>query len=157
MSAKSSIRGTCMPAPDLVDLVEALYMRGFVPTCTLFCGVPDRIAAVLKQGLPTIPPAFVADSYLGGGYLSSDCRGFQDILPVKDGSSYAAGFHDCLVLNVVEPDGFGCSFATRSPRAPLFRRSSTLRSREFVGIWRLPIGSGGSTRSGRSPRTALRR
>jgi DNA-binding CsgD family transcriptional regulator len=144
-----------MPAPDLVDLVEALYRPGswdewlrlvgekvrpltdrhdlgvggmlyacpdpcsFVPTRTLFF-VPDRITEAMKRGLPTFPPAYVADAYLGGSYLSSECRGFEDIVPVKDGSSFAAGFHDGLILNVIEPDGVGCWFGSpQSAVAPL--------------------------------------
>jgi DNA-binding NarL/FixJ family response regulator len=146
-----------MPAPDLVDIIEALYAPGrswdewlcragervrplidrhdlgvgsmlftcpdpctFRPTRTLFCGVPDRIIATIKRGLPTFPPSYVADSHLGAEYLASECRAFENIGPVKDGSSYAAGFHDISMLNVVEPDGGGCSFGSpQSARAPL--------------------------------------
>jgi DNA-binding CsgD family transcriptional regulator len=156
-SAKSSTRGTCFLAPDLVDIVEALYRPGlcwdewlrlvgekirpltdrhdlgvggmlytcadpcsFRPTRALFYGVSDRMTEVLKEGLRSFPPALVADHFLGTVYLSSECRGFQDIGPVKDGSSYAAGQHDGLLLSVAEPDGFGCWFGSpQSARAPI--------------------------------------
>jgi DNA-binding CsgD family transcriptional regulator len=157
MSSKSSNRGTRMPAPDLVDLVEALYRPGpswdewlrlvgekvrpltdrhdygigailyncpdpcsFQPTRSLFWDVPDANLALLKRGLPSFPAAYIADAYLGGCYLASDCRGFQDIGPVKDGSSFSAGQYDGLNLNVVEPDGAGCWFGSpQSERVPL--------------------------------------
>src|SRR5215471_10300256 len=100
MSAKSSTRGTLFPAPDLVDVVEALYRPGlpwdewlrvvgekirpltdrydlgiggmlfacpdpcsFRPTRALFYGVPDRLMDLLKEGLGSLPPGFVADQY----------------------------------------------------------------------------------------------
>jgi DNA-binding CsgD family transcriptional regulator len=67
-----------------------------------------------------LPPAFVADSYLGSCFLTSECRGFRDIPSRKDGSSYAVGFYDGLTVNVVEPDGAGCFFgSTLSACIPL--------------------------------------
>jgi DNA-binding CsgD family transcriptional regulator len=157
MSPKSTTRSARMPAPDLVDVVEAMYMLdlswdewlclmaekirpltdrwdtgvgGMLYTCsdpcslvpgrTIYCDVSDGLTECVKRNFASLPPAYVADKFLGSCYLSSDCRGFQDLLTVKDGSANEVGFYEGLNVNVVEPDGAGCWIGSaQAAHAPL--------------------------------------
>jgi DNA-binding CsgD family transcriptional regulator len=144
-------------APDLVDVVEALYSPGlswdewlslvaekirpltdrynvgvggmlytcpdpcaFIPTRMLMTGVPDSIVASFSRGIQSMPPAYVADQFMLGTFVASDCRGWREMAPVKDGSYLKDGFIDGVIVAVLEPDGAGCWFGSpQSAHAPL--------------------------------------
>lgn len=85
----------------------------FVPGRAFICDVSESRQVVFFEGLSSLSPIYVADSFLSRAcYLGSEVRGWSDISTVRSGAMKACGILDSIQLNVVEPDGQGCWFGS---------------------------------------------
>lgn len=83
----------------------------FAPTCVVELDMPDAVRTLFRQGVPGIPPEYIADGYLSRPWcFSADLAGWERIPGVSDGAAAAQGMLDLLGLGAAEPDGRGCWF-----------------------------------------------
>jgi len=85
----------------------------FSPTGVAEIGVSDAVSTLFRQGVPGLPPEYVADSFFNRSWcFSADLEGWDRIPGVSDGAAAALGVADLLGIGTSELDGRGCWFGS---------------------------------------------
>ena len=107
------------------------------PTLIISEGASDEMVAVIKRGVATMSPAYVAATFLGNGIgPGSYYRGWDTIQPVRDRSLQRLGLMDTSAIRFADLDGRGLWFG--SFRKHFFHPKSSewralVRVRRIVG------------------------